>query len=78
MSSSTKKEITKPEKLEESVGVLEKGSETVNNSTEIISKKKRRKRGKVAVVNANGDEGASIVRTLARKGKFCLSVIEFF
>ena len=44
---------------------------SVEDKSRRAEKSKRRKREKVAVVNANGDEGASIVRTLAKKSKKC-------
>ena len=40
-----------------------------SDNSDATKKKNRRKEEKVAVVNANGDEGASIVRSLAKKGK---------
>ena len=74
MSPSTEKKIVAIEKAKESVGVLEKESEIAKIPKE-VSTKKTRKREKVAVINANGDEGASIVRTLARKGFEVVAIV---
>lgn len=59
------KESSKQEKEIESVDFIRKD----------VSAKKKRKRERVAVVNANGDEGASIVRTLAKKDFDVLAIV---